>query len=142
MGWPKGVPRKVQDPTVAEIPTTKTLDEVLSTVSCSTRKRVSLKNRAEDPFTKFKDDEKRFAYRALNINKRNMREKEAEGWQPIPGSEYGDLILAKLTRDDYEDNKQSVIEKTQAQTQATVEQFKEEANKFGVQVDDDTQLGG
>ena len=145
-GWPKGVKRPTRDAKLnsledgsVEILTDQTAEQVAQSVTVATRKRISLKNRSEDPFTKFKTDEKRYSYRALNTNSRNMREKEAEGWEPIAEAKYGDLILAKIPREDFEERSQNVQERTQAQTTAAVESFREEAAKNGVQVDQDSE---
>lgn len=94
--------------------------------------RVSLANPQFDPFAKHKTDEKRFYYRAINTRPHNLRKREAEGYETIKGSEYGDLVLAKMPKDLRQERVEYVQEKTVQQHRATAEQFKEDAAKNGV----------
>jgi hypothetical protein len=146
MGWPKGVPRKKKvEPVLTPEPNVdavkinegaiiseKSVDEILSTSYAYPSRMPTLASRESDPFTKYKTDEKNFAYRALNKKPMNLAEREAQGWETIPGSEYGDLILAKMPRDRKDSMNRQTQEKTKAQTQATTERFKEEAARSGV----------
>ena len=150
MGRPKGSTNKkpaiateIKEPVIvekqpevkAETPTKDNSVDLgdidIRTISAQSRKRVSLTNPDFDPFTKFKT-EKGMYYRAINTRAHNLRKREAEGYKTIPGSEYGDLILAKLPKDIREEREGYVKEKTINQTRAAVEQFKETAEKSGV----------
>ena len=154
MAWPKGVPRPTptsklnpQEDGSVEIQTDKSLEEIAQTTTTVSQRKVSLKNRQEDPATKWKTDEDHYTYRWLNKNPRNMSEREAEGWEVCPSLEgrqpiYGDLILGRKAKGEYLAEKHQKDEKTQAQTTAAVEQFKEEAARYGVEVDDNTRIGG
>jgi len=143
MGRPKGStnkkpaivePQEIKEPT-APVPlpdgSVDLGDIDIRTISSKSRKRVSLTNPDFDPFTKFKT-EKGMYYRAINVRPHNVRKREAEGYKTIPGSEYGDLILAKLPKDIREEREDYVKEKTKNQTRAAVEQFKESAEKSGI----------
>lgn len=159
MGWPKGVPRK---PKVAQAATpvpvresdeTKAIpDEPLVndgvvvseknsvdeiSVAVYPGRMPSLANRESDPFTKFKTDEKHFAYRAINTRPHLRRQREAEGWTTIPGSEYGDLILAKMPIEHREAMRKEQQDMTKRQSQAATERFKEEAARSGVKTFDE-----
>jgi hypothetical protein len=101
-------------------------------ISTQSRKRVSLTNPDFDPFTKFKTEPDMY-YRAINTRAHNLRKREAEGYKTIPGSEYGDLILAKLPKEIRVEREDYIKEKTKNQTRAAVEQFKETAGKSGVE---------
>lgn len=131
MGWPKGVPRKQQDG--GAVVSEKPIEEVLQRVSAAPRKKMNLTNPKFDPFTKFKTDEKRFYYRALNTKPDNLSVREAEGFELIPEAKFGDLILGKLPRDVHEDMAADTQEKTERQTEAAVNQFKEDAARHGVE---------
>ena len=142
MGRPKGSTNKVvavAEPEVVETPELKVetdgsvdLGDVdIRNVAVQSRKRVSLTNPDFDPFTKFKT-EKGMYYRAINMKPHNVRKREAEGYKTIPGSEYGDLILAKLPKDIRVEREDYVKEKTMSQTRAAVEKFKEDSAKSGI----------
>ena len=73
-----------------------------------------------------------FYYRAVNTRPHLLRKREAEGYQTIPGTEYGDLVLAKLPKDVRKEREDYAKEKTIRQTKAAVEQFKAEAEKSGM----------
>jgi hypothetical protein len=155
MGWPKGVPRK---PRVAQpIPETLTAPTVELTkaipdegaivseknsveeiaVSVYPVRLPSLASRETDPFTRFKTDEKRFAYKAINTRPNLKRQREAEGWETIPGSEYGDLVLAKIPKSISEARTKMKQEKTERQTKAIREGFREEAARSGFETFED-----
>jgi hypothetical protein len=151
MGWPKGKPRK---PRVADVVTSleqvevKPEEVVIPTsegvivsekssieemaISVSPGVMPALTDPHFDPFTKFKTDTKNFAYRAINSRANLRREREAQGWQPIPGAEYGDLVLAKIPRDVDSKMKLAQSERTKRQTDATKATFKEQAASSGV----------
>ena len=95
-------------------------------------KEPTLTNEQFDPFTKFKTEEDKYTYRALNSRPQNMRVRQAEGWETIEGSEYGDLILGKLPLQEHERRIQKEEMKTKARTHAAVDQFRSEADKLGV----------
>ena len=140
MGWPKGVPRKIkpQPDGSVEIQTDKTVDQVAQGVTVASRKRVTLADPRFDPFNQWKTDEKHFHYRALNTNPKNMQVKKAEGWEIVdPQATYGDLILAKIPREEQQERVKETRERTKAQITAAVDQFKETAAGAGVQVDQD-----
>jgi hypothetical protein len=146
MGRPKGSTNKV----VADKPVAVAEPEVVETklkvepdgsvdlgdvdirnVAVQSRKRVSLTNPDFDPFTKFKTDPSMY-YRAINVKPHNVRKREAEGYKTIPGSEYGDLVLAKLPKEVRVEREDYIKEKTKGQTRAAVERFKEDSAKSGV----------
>lgn len=141
MGRPKGSTNKVAvvEPEVVVKPELKVepdgsvdLGDVdIRNVAVQSRKRVSLSNPDFDPFNKFKT-EKGMYYRAINTKPHNVRKREAEGYKTIPGSEYGDLILAKLPKDVRVEREDYIKEKTKGQTRAAVEKFKEDSAKSGV----------
>ena len=101
--------------------------------------RPSLTNKKADPFGKYKTEPDKFYYRALNTKATNMRIREAQGYQPIGGSEFGDLVLAKLPKEQREMREQELRDKNKAQLEAVKEQFKEEGRKHGVEVYEDTE---
>jgi hypothetical protein len=145
MAWPKGVPRKKATVDVpderfkgAAVVSEKSVQEVLQTVSAAPRKKVNLIDARSDPFSKFKTDEKRFYYRALNTKPDNLSVREAEGFQVMPEAKFGDLVLAKLPREAHEEQAEEVRDKTFRQTDAAVNQFKEEAARHGVETFDET----
>ena len=143
MGRPKGSTNKkkvesVEPVTTQETKKPETTDNLVDlgdidirAISTRSNKRVSLGHPDFDPFTKFKT-EKNMYYRAINTRAHNLRKREAEGYKTIPGSEYGDLILAKLPKDVRTEREDYIKEKTINQTRAAVEQFKESAEKSGV----------
>lgn len=131
MAWPKGVPRKKKEE--GAVVSDRKLEEVIQTVGVATRKKINLTNAKFDPFTKFKTDEKRFYYRALNTKPENLSIREAEGFQLIPEAKFGDLVLAKMPRDMHEEATAETREKTERQTEAAVTQFKETAASHGVE---------
>ena len=105
--------------------------EDIREISVQSRAKVSLADPNYDPFKKFKT-EKGMYYRALNTRPHNLRKREAEGYKTIPGSEYGDLVLAKMPMDVREAREGVTQEKTSNQKRAAVEQFKEDASRSGV----------
>lgn len=107
--------------------------EDIRNITTTSRKRVSLANPEFDPFKKHKTEPNKFHYRALNTRAHNIRKREAEGYQTIPGSEYGDLILGKLPKEIRKEREDYIKEKTEAQKQASVERFREEAERGGVE---------
>ena len=153
MGWPKGKPRKPRVPQPEEpqpyqapqeelskaipeentgvVVSEKSVEEVMTSVSVLPSLMPSLCHPDSDPFTKFKTDPKHFAYRALNINKKNLSERTAQGWTPIVGAEFGDLILAKKPIADHQALLKHEEMKTKMQVTATKERFKEEAARSG-----------
>jgi len=150
MGRPKGSTNKKTVATVPEIAipevkepakteTHTTMDNSVDlgdidirTISAKPQRRVSLTNAEFDPFTKHKTDPSMY-YRAINVRPHNLRKREAEGYKTIPGSEYGDLILAKLPKDVRKEREDYIKEKTKNQTRAAVDSFKESAGKSGVE---------
>ncbi|HEY6022306.1 MAG TPA: hypothetical protein VIY48_21350 [Candidatus Paceibacterota bacterium] len=113
--------------TAVELP----IDDIRQ-ISVTSRRRVSMAKPEFDPFNKYKTDEKRFHYRALNKRPHLLNKREAEGYQTIPGSEYGDLILGKIPKEDYKERVAYKEERTKRQTKAAVEQFKAEAERAGM----------
>lgn len=101
-------------------------------ITVTSRRRVSLADPQYDPFKEHKKDENKFYYRAVNTRPHLLRKREAEGYQTIPGTEYGDLVLAKLPKDVRKEREDYAKEKTIRQTKAAVEQFKAEAEKSGM----------
>ena len=97
----------------------------------------SLTNDQFDPFKPFKTDEEHYSYRALNIRPQNMRTRLAEGWETIPESEYGDLILAKIPKGELDRRITKEEMKTKQRSHAAVDQFKVEAEKMGVKTFED-----
>lgn len=116
-----------QKGTAVELP----IDDIRQ-ISVASRRRVSLASPDYDPFKKFKKDENKFYYRAVNTRPHLLRKREAEGYQTIPGSEYGDLVLAKLPKEVRKEREDYVKERTKNQTNAAVEQFKAEADVAGM----------
>ncbi len=92
----------------------------------------TLLDAAFDPFSKFKTDEEKYEYRALNIRPQNMRVRQAEGWETIEGSDFGDLILGQLPKEEYNRRIAREEQKTRARTHAAVDQFRAEADRMGV----------
>lgn len=165
MGWPKGVPRKPKQPRVENqeaearyVGTTTLAPDIPETVgvrphpdndgsvelpdnasiSITPGLMPALTNPASDPFTKFKTDQEHFAYRAINVRPNLRREREVQGWQPIPGSEFGDLVLAKIPKDIDRKIKNAQEAKTIRQTDAVKNSFKEQAAKSGVKTFEET----
>jgi hypothetical protein len=154
MGRPKGSTNKKKEPVIenkieVDLKSNESISEVakeldkkssegvdlgdidIRAISTQSRKRVSLSNPEFDPFTKFKT-EKGMYYRAINTRPHNLRKREAEGYKTIPGSEYGDLVLAKLPKEIRTEREGYIKEKTLNQTRAAVDQFKESAEKSGI----------
>jgi hypothetical protein len=150
MGWPKGKPRKKKEPQPQEpyqapqedfakaipenegaVVSERSVEEVMTSVSVLPSLMPSLCHPDSDPFTKWKTDQKHYAYRALNINKKNLSERTAQGWTPIVGAEFGDLILAKKPIADHQALLKHDEMKTKMQVTATKERFKEEAARSG-----------
>ena len=96
------------------------------------RGKPSLTSDQFDPFKPYKTDEEKYSYRALNIRPQNMRTRLAEGWETVPDSEYGDLILARLPKEELDRRIEKEETKTKKRTNAAVDQFKIEAEKMGV----------
>lgn len=104
--------------------------EDIRNISVTSRKRVSLADPKFDPFTKFKTDPNMY-YRALNNRATNITKREAEGYKLIPEAKYGDLVLGCMPKDIRSEREAYVKEKTEKQKEASVNQFKETANKEG-----------
>jgi hypothetical protein len=85
-----------------------------------------------DPFTPYKTEPEKYSYRALNIRPQNMRTRQAEGWETIPGSEYGDLILGKLPLREMERRVKKEEKKIRDRTHAAADRFKQDAAEMGV----------
>lgn len=95
-------------------------------------KEPTLAEAAFDPFAEFKTDEENYHYRALNVRPHNMRERQAQGYETIPNSEYGDLILAKIPREVHEKREAKEARRTKERTDAVKTKYEEEAQKMGV----------
>jgi len=106
--------------------------EDIRNISVTSRKRVSLANPEFDPFKKFKTDPKMY-YRALNNRAHNITKREAEGYKLIPEAKFGDLVLGCMPKEDRAERETYVKDKTKNQTNAAVDQFKEEASRGGVE---------
>lgn len=133
MSWPKGVSRTGKNG--APMRNDGEAPEVR--VSVEPRRKVNLTSTQFDPFTKFKTDEKHFHYRALNMKPDNLNVREAEGYDyrfHNGAARFGDLILARIPRELHEENRSDVRGKTERQTEAAVNQFKEDAARHGVEV--------
>ncbi|HEY6019930.1 MAG TPA: hypothetical protein VIY48_08505 [Candidatus Paceibacterota bacterium] len=104
----------------------------IQNISVTSMKRVSLANPEFDPFKKYKTDPKMY-YRALNNRSHNITKREAEGYKLIPEAKYGDLVLGCMPKEIRQQREAYVKEKTQNQTTAAVERFKEEAERGGVE---------
>ncbi len=85
-----------------------------------------------DPFDQFKTEPDKYYYRALNTRPQNMRVRQAEGYETIKGSEYGDLILGKLPLEEHNRRIAKEAVKIKRQETAAKERFKSEANDLGV----------
>lgn len=85
-----------------------------------------------DPFARFKTDPDKYYYRALNIRPQNMRVRQSEGFETIPDSEYGDLVLARLPKEEHEKRLAKEDQKTVNRTRAAVDTFKQTAAAAGV----------
>lgn len=96
----------------------------------------SLSNDFSDPFKKHKTEPEKFHYRALNKKAMNINTKEAMGYKTIGGTEYGDLVLAKIDKSLYEARKRNVAEKSRRAVEAARESFVEEARRSGVKTFD------
>lgn len=100
--------------------------------------RPSLASEKADPFKKFKTEPDKFYYRAINTRESNVRVREAQGYQTIGGSQFGDLVLAKIPREQREAQEAAIRAKNEAQREAVIEQFKEEAARHGVESYEET----
>jgi len=101
-------------------------------------KEPSLTEERFDPFTPFKTEPEKYSYRALNIRPQNMRTRIAEGWETIPGSEYGDLILGKLPKRELERREKKEEKKIFDRTHAAADRFKQDAAEMGVKTFEET----
>jgi hypothetical protein len=88
-------------------------------------KEPSLGDANFDPFAKFKVDEHKYYYRALNVRPQNLRVREAQGFKTIPESEYGDLVLGRLPKEQWEALEAKNIKKIKSMEQAPKAQFAE-----------------
>ena len=156
MGWPKGKLRKpkeaeteaqsnasmdageatvVVDPVAIKsegvVVSDKNSIEEMS-ISVMPGQMPALISKESDPFSKFKTEPDKFAYRAINSRATLRREREAQGWQPIAGAEYGDLVLAKIPKAIDMKMKAAVEDKTRRQSEAIKANFKETAANSGV----------
>jgi hypothetical protein len=104
-----------------------------SVVTVDRVSRPTLANERFDPFNKFKTEPDKFHYRAINTRAHQLRRREAEGYQTIAGSEFGDLVLAKIPKEIKEQRAQAVIEKSDMQKEAGTARFKEDAERAGVE---------
>lgn len=93
---------------------------------------VNLTSPEFDPFGKFKTDEERYHYRALNVRPQNLRERIAQGYETIPGSEFGDLILGQIPKEVHQRQVAHEEARTKAQQRSAVERFKADAAKLNV----------
>jgi len=100
--------------------------------------RPSLASEKADPFKKFKTEPDKFYYRAINTRESNVRVREAQGYQTIGGSQFGDLVLAKIPMEQRVAQEAAIRAKNDAQREAAVEQFKEEAARHGVESYEET----
>lgn len=99
-------------------------------ISASPVLEPSLANAETDPFAKHKKDPKKFHYRALNTKSHNIRKKEAGGYQTIGGSEFGDLVLAKIPKELYEARIKANSEKADKRGKAIRDSFADKTNRF------------
>jgi hypothetical protein len=132
MAWPKGVSKKEYAESKSRTDGGFAIPEGAS-ISVERRAKPSLADKRFDPANKFKTDPDHFYYRYIPSRPRERNMREAEGYQPIPGSEFGDLVLAKLPKEIQQENVAELNDKTERQTDATVNQFKEEARRMGVE---------
>lgn len=132
MAWPKGVPRKPQ-PTEGAVVSERSMEEVMKSTTMERRAKPSLANAQFDPWKKFKTDPEHFYYRGIPTRPRERSMRESEGYIPITGSEFGDLVLAKLPIDMQQENVAEINDKTKRQEEAAVNQFREEAARHGVE---------
>jgi hypothetical protein len=95
-------------------------------------KRPTMSDSQFDPFEPFKTEPDKYHYRALNIRPQNMRVRKAEGYETIPDSDYGDLVLGKIPKEEHDRRIAKEEAKTQRMHGVAVENFKQEAEKFGV----------
>lgn len=105
-------------------------------ISVSPVMEPSLANSASDPFQKFKTDPDRFHYRALNKKPQNVSIKEAMGYQPIGGSEFGDLVLAKIPKERRQMREQYHRTKAENQIKAAQDTFRDKAKRNGFETFD------
>lgn len=89
-----------------------------------------------DPFKKFKTDEDHYYYRAINTRPHNVRLREAQGFELITGSEYGDLVLGRMKKDVKESLDDKEAKKIQSMKTAPAQQFKQIAEAGGVKTFD------
>lgn len=95
-------------------------------------KEPTIASKQFDPFEPFKKDPEEYHYRALNIQPRNMRERKAQGYEMIPDTEFGDLVLGRIPKAEHERRIAKEESLGKRQTKAAAEQFKEQADKYGV----------
>lgn len=101
-------------------------------ITVEPRRRPSLADPQFDPFNKYKKEEDKFYYRAINTRPHLLRKREAEGYQPIKGSEYGDLVLARIPKEDREAREKYLKDKAKSQLRSARESFHEQAARHGV----------
>lgn len=90
----------------------------------------SLANPETDPFSKFKKNPEKFHYRALNIKTHNLRTKEASGYQTVSGSEFGDLVLARIPKEIYEARQKKREKKSEDRGKAIKDSFQDQTNRY------------
>jgi hypothetical protein len=84
-------------------------------------RRPTLADKRFDPFEKFKTEPDKFHYRALNSKAHNISKKEAQGYETIGGSQFGDLVLGRIPKDIRQANERYALEKDPKQRAAARE---------------------
>lgn len=93
-------------------------------------KEPSLAHPDTDPFAKFKKNPEKFHYRAINTRPHNLRKKEASGYQTVGGSEFGDLVLAKIPKDIYEQRDKVKLQKAANVGKSIKDSFVDQTNRY------------
>jgi len=107
-------------------------------ISVSPIMEPSLANSASDPFQKFKTEPEKFHYRALNKKPQNVSVREAMGYQTIGGSEFGDLVLAKIPKERRQMREEYHRAKANNQIKAASDSFRDKAKRDGFETFDAT----
>jgi hypothetical protein len=90
-----------------------------------------------DPFDKFKTDPENYYYYAVNAKHAMLREERIrQGFELINDATHGDLVLGRIPRERHEEMEKKEKQKAKDQLRAPKEQYKEEAKRLGVPVEE------
>ena len=104
-----------------------------SNISVSYVTPPSLMGKRFDPFTKYKTEEDKYHYRAVNIKPLVFSRRQADGYTKVSKSpQFGDLVLCRIPREIYEARAKLKERKTASMKRASIEEFKDKAREAGV----------